>query len=66
MTKFIDVFLVVCGVVYLVKPNIFRRGIWTHTSIMQRNLNPVTYTLVMRILGVFMILAGLYSLLFKR
>jgi hypothetical protein len=62
--KPVDFFLVGCGILYLVKPNVFRRSIWVKTSLMQRTLTPETYTLVMRILGVLMIVWGMSPLFY--
>ena len=44
--------LIVIVLVYLVKPDIFRRWIWTNTSIAQRTLSPENYLTYMRALGV--------------
>ena len=52
--------VVLIGVVYLIKPDIFRRGIWTKTSIAQRTLSPRGYFRYMRVVGVVCILIGLY------
>jgi hypothetical protein len=52
-------FLMVIGVIYLVKPTIFRRGIWLKTSIAVRTLSEENYIRYMRILGAVIIVAGL-------
>jgi len=52
-------FLVAVGVVYILKPDIFRRGIWKHTSIAQRTLSPEGYLKYMRWIGVFTIALGI-------
>ena len=52
-------FLIVIGVIYLVKPTIFRRGIWLKTSIAVRTLSEENYIRYMRILGAVIIVAGL-------
>lgn len=54
--------LIACGLLYIVKPNIFRRGIWTKTSVMQRTMSPGKYTLAMRIMGVLLIVLGIFRL----
>ena len=51
--------LIATGVVYLVKPDIFKRWIWTKTSIAQRALSPKSYQIYMRWLGVICIVVGL-------
>jgi hypothetical protein len=51
--------LVVVGAVYLLKPTIFRRGIWLKTSIAIRALSDDNYIRYMRILGVILIVFGL-------
>lgn len=53
------------GVVYLIKPNIFRVGLWKKTAITQQVFNPKQYNIYMRSLGVIFILAGLYFLFIK-
>jgi uncharacterized protein YjeT (DUF2065 family) len=50
--------LIVVGVIYLVKPDIFRRWIWTKTSIAQRALSPANYLRYMRGLGIIFIIVG--------
>ena len=45
-------FLLIVGVIYILKPDIFRRGIWKHTSIAQRSLSPEGYLKYMRWVGV--------------
>ncbi len=55
--------LIAAGVLYLVKPDIFRRWIWTETSIAQHTLLPKNYLRYMRGLGVLFILIGLLLLL---
>ncbi len=57
------IILLCFGVLYVIKPNIFRRGIWKETSIMQRTLSPGHYALYMRLLGVVFIIAGVVLIL---
>jgi hypothetical protein len=52
--------LVVFGVTYIVKPDLFRRGVWRKTSVAQRTLSPGGYLRYMRGVGVFCVLVGLY------
>jgi hypothetical protein len=57
-------FLLVVGVIYILKPDIFRRGIWKHTSIAQRTLSPEGYLKYMRWVGVITIGLGILFLVF--
>jgi hypothetical protein len=41
--QFAGVFLIAVGILYLRKPNLFRRGIWVKTGIAERNLSPEKY-----------------------
>jgi len=52
-------FLLAIGVVYLLKPNLFRRGIWLKTSIAIRTLSEENYVRYMRGMGVILIIIGL-------
>jgi hypothetical protein len=49
---------VIFGIIYLIKPDIYRRGIWLKTSIAQRTLSPEGYLKYMRAWGAVMILVG--------
>jgi uncharacterized membrane protein HdeD (DUF308 family) len=60
--QFLGFILIIIGVVYLVKPNIFRIGIWRKTSIPQQAMNPKQYNIFMRILGVLAIVVGIFYL----
>lgn len=51
------------GILYLINPELFRRGLWKKTSIAQRALSPERYRLYMRLLGLVFILVGLVLLL---
>ena len=51
--------LIALGVVYLLKPDLFRRGIWTRTSIAQRTMSPEGYLRYMRGMGVLWIVVGI-------
>ena len=55
----IGIILLSFGIIYVIKPNIFRRGIWKTTAITQQRLTPTQYTRYMRILGGVFILAGI-------
>lgn len=50
--------LIACGLVYVVKPDLFRRGLWMKTSIAVRSLSEDGYRRYMRGLGVALIVAG--------
>lgn len=56
---FFSILLVLLGIVYLVKPNIFKRWFWTKTSIAQRYFGPDGYEKYMRCLGIICILIGI-------
>ena len=62
--------LVALGVLYQLKPNLFRRWFWTKTSIMQRLLSPTAYERYIKSLGLLYILLGIlltsYGLLRSR
>jgi hypothetical protein len=55
--------LIVAGLLYIVKPDLFRRWFWTKTSIAQRALSPEGYLTYMRVLGAVFALIGLFFLL---
>jgi len=57
--KVFGVILIISGIIYLIKPNIFRRWFWKKTSIAQRMLSPEHNIIYMRGLGVIFIIAGL-------
>jgi uncharacterized protein YjeT (DUF2065 family) len=59
------VVLIIFGLVYLIKPNIFRVGFWKKTAVTQQIFTPKQYNLYMRILGGISILAGCYFLFIK-
>jgi uncharacterized protein YjeT (DUF2065 family) len=52
--KLAGVFLVAVGILYLCKPNVYRR-----TGIAQRNLSPEAYIKYVRRVGVFNIVLGI-------
>ena len=54
------IFLIIFGVIYLIKPNIFKRGIWKKTAITQQIFSPKQYNIYMRILGGIFIAVGIY------
>jgi hypothetical protein len=62
---FAGLVLTAVGVLYLIKPDIFRRGIWRRTDIAQRNLSPEGYLKYMRGVGVVHVIAGLVLLLWS-
>ena len=51
--------LITFGVVYLIKPDLFQRGIWKKTAISQQVLTPEQNKIYMRVLGAIFILVGL-------
>ena len=58
--KIYSVLIIVLGIVYLIKPNIFRIGIWKETDIAQRKPTPKQHNVYMRALGVVLIAIGVY------
>jgi hypothetical protein len=50
--------LILIGLLYTLKPDIFRRGIWKQTSIAQRLLSPTGYIKYMQGFGISLILIG--------
>jgi NADH:ubiquinone oxidoreductase subunit 4 (subunit M) len=52
-------FFMAWGVMLVLKPNIFVRGIWKETDIAQRLLSPKNYLIYTRCVGIFLILSGL-------
>jgi uncharacterized protein YjeT (DUF2065 family) len=65
MTR-ISIILIVFGIIYVIKPDIYRRWIWKETDTMQKRLSPKQYIKVMRITGVVFILAGTLMLAFSK
>jgi hypothetical protein len=65
MTR-ISIILLVFGVIYVIKPDIYRRWIWKETDIMQKKLSPEQYRKVMRITGIVFLLAGALILVFSK
>lgn len=60
----VEIGLILVGLLYSLKPNIFQRGVWKRTGIIQRILGPEKYLVFMRGLGIFLIMIGLlFSLL---
>ena len=57
--KFAGFVLIAVGILYVRKPNLFRRGIWMKTGIAERNLSPEGYIKSMRGVGVFNIVVGI-------
>lgn len=57
--------LIVFGMVYLIKPDIFRRGIWLETSIAVRKMSARQYKVYMRVLGGVFIAIGIFLLVKK-
>ena len=55
--------LIVCGVIYLIKPNIFQRWFWKRTAISQRIMTPEQNRIYMRVLGAVFVIVGLILLL---
>jgi hypothetical protein len=50
--------LMIVGLVYVLKPDLFRRGLWKRTSVAQRLLSPTGYIRYMRGFGIVQIVIG--------
>lgn len=61
--KFVAVVLMVCGLLYIVKPDLWRGGSRLGTDIAKRNLSPARYMQYMRGLGFFFFVLGAALLL---
>ena len=57
--KFAGLVLIAVGILYVRKPDLFKRGIWTKTDIAQRTLSSEGYLKYMRGVGVFHIVLGI-------
>ena len=62
--QWIGLSLIACGVVYLLKPTVFRRGLWLKTSVAIRKLSPEAYLRYMRGLGVLYIGLGIAAVIY--
>ena len=51
--------LAFCGLIYLIKPDLYRRWFWKRTSLAQRLLSPENHLLYMRFLGFVFLVLGL-------
>ena len=56
------VVLLLFGIIYIVKPNIFQRWFWKRTGVFQQIFGPEKYLVFMRVLGGIFIIAGLILL----
>ncbi len=61
-----SIVLIAAGVLYLIKPDIFQRGIWKRTAVSQRLLTPEQNKVYMRILGGVFIVIGIVLLVMHR
>ncbi len=50
--------LIICGLAYILKPNLFQRWWWKKTDILQLTLGPEKYTVFTRKLGYFFVVFG--------
>lgn len=62
----IGIILIIIGLIYYFKPNIFQRWFWKKTNILQKTLGPKKYLIFMKYLGICLIIIGiiLFSLTF--
>lgn len=58
-SHFMAIALIVLGMIYFVRPNLFRRGIWLKTSVAVRTLSPKGYIRYMRGLGIMLMIVGI-------
>ena len=56
--RFAGFFLIAWAILCLLKPNLFRRGMWMKTGIAERNLSPEAYLKYSRGVGVINIVLG--------
>ena len=54
------IFLIVLGVIYIIKPGIFKRWFWKKTDIAQQVFSEKNYRIYMRVIGAIAIFAGVY------
>jgi len=57
------IILIVFGIIYLIKPDIFKRSIWRKTAITQQIFSEKNYIIFMRVLGGVFIIAGTFLIL---
>jgi uncharacterized protein YjeT (DUF2065 family) len=62
----LPVILIIFGVIYLIKPDIFQRWFWKRTAISQRMLTPEQNKVYMRVLGAAFIVMGVVLLFLRR
>jgi len=55
--------VIVCRILYLLRPNIFQRWFWKRTAISQRLLTLDQNTVYMRVLGSALIVVGIIMLM---
>jgi len=55
-----SIILFVCAVIFMVMPDIFKRGIWKETAITQKIFSPKDYRIYMRIVGVVFFIVAIY------
>jgi len=57
--------LILGGILFIIKPNIFRRWFWKRTDVAQRLLKPEHYTIFMRACGALYIVLGILAIIFS-
>lgn len=58
MTR-VGLIFAIFGIIYIIKPDIYRRWFWKKADVMQQRLSRENYIRYMRIFGVAIILIGL-------
>jgi hypothetical protein len=61
--KFIGIVFIACGALYLTKSDIFQRGLWLKTDLLQRILSSQNYQRFMQILGAALVILGVVFLI---
>jgi uncharacterized protein YjeT (DUF2065 family) len=61
--QLMGIIFIAAGIIYLIKPNLFRVGIWKKTAVTQQIFTPRQYEIYMRILGGVFIVLGLINIL---
>jgi hypothetical protein len=56
--KIFALFIILIGIIYIIKPDIFQRWIWKETAISQRILGPEKNKIYMRVLGIIFVITG--------
>jgi hypothetical protein len=61
--QILGILFIAAGILYLIKPNLFRVGIWKKTAVTQQMFKARQYEIYMRILGGILIILGIINIL---